>query len=354
MSSKIDIARQLLEKEAVDVLLVTNPVNRYYLSDFDGSSGVLLISGETAYLVTDFRYTEQAEKQAKHFKIEKWQDDLYQSLVPLIEQAGWKKIGFESKHVVYSVYCEMKEKLPAELVPIKEPVENLRMIKNNTEIELLRRGGGILDRAFGYIQTLIKPDLTEKLLSVELEIFLLRQGAQKPAFNFIVASGERGAMPHGTASDKQIKNGDLLTIDFGAVFDNYATDMTRTLSIGEPNSRQCEIYNIVLEAQQAASAAVKPGLTGKEVDAVARDIIEKAGYGQYFGHGLGHGIGLETHEQPMLNHRSETVLEPGMVVTVEPGIYIPGWGGIRIEDMVWVTENGRELLTGSPRELIII
>ncbi len=351
---KIERIHEQLKEKKIDALLITDPVNRYYLSGFTGSSGILLIGLKKSYLFTDFRYFEQASKQASGFKVIKWKDDLYQSMVPLIEETGWKKIGFEAKQVVYQTYTEMKEKLPVELVGLESTVEMIRIVKNNRELDLLRKGASELDAAFEFICSSLNPGMSEKTLSMELEIFLRRKGAEKPSFTYIVASGERGAMPHGTASEKVMQAGELVTIDYGSVFNHYATDITRTFSLGEPDTKQKEIYDIVQEAQLKARNSVKAGIKCSELDAVARDIISDAGYGDNFGHGLGHGIGLETHELPMVNHKSDMVLEKGMVITIEPGIYLPGWGGVRIEDMVLVTEDGCELLTKSTRELITI
>ncbi len=354
MSERLNKFRKLIEQNNVDAMIITNPLNRYYLSGFDGTAGVLLIGLDKAYLVTDFRYVAQAAAQAPQFTVLRWKDDLYKWLAPLIKDGGWMKLGFESKHVVYSVYGEMKDKLSVELIPLDEAAEKLRIIKSDAELDILRRGAKMTDRAFDFVRSLIRPGMSEKELALELEIFLLKQGADETSFRFIVASGKRGAMPHGTASEKIMSDGELVTIDFGAVFERYVTDMTRTVALGSIDERGREIYGIVLKAQEKSAAAVKPGLQCSEVDAAARKIISEAGYGSYFGHGLGHGVGLEAHEQPVLNPRSKTVLKPGMVATVEPGIYLPDWGGVRIEDMVCVTDNGPEILTKSPRELIII
>ncbi len=352
MLKRLEKVQEQLEENRVDAALITNPVNRFYLSGFTGSAGVLLISPGRAYLVTDFRYTEQAAAQAPHYEVRPWKDDLYQCLAPLVWENRWGKIGFESGHVVYSVFREMEEKLPAKLKPLDGLVEKQRMIKDSDEIDIMRRGAKLLDSAYEYALAAARPGLTEKELALDLEMFLLKEGAEKTAFTFIVASGTRGALPHGTATEKVISEGDMVTLDFGAVYERYATDMTRTFALGSKDQRLREIYDIVYRAQRKASAAVKPGLICSEVDAVARDLITEAGYGDNFGHGLGHGVGLETHEKPVLNHRSKTVLEAGMVITVEPGIYLPGLGGVRIEDMLVVTEDGAETLTGSPRNFI--
>ena len=352
LAERLDKIRKLIEEESIDALVISSINNRRYLSGFRGTAGVLLVSAEKALLVTDFRYVNQAEEQAPHFEVIRWHDDLYKSVAPLVEENGWGKLGFEAGQVVYTALEEMKEKLPAEMVPVKETAEKLRIIKDVDEVSIMRIGAEVLDRAFTMIINTAKPGITERELALELEMFLLKEGAEEKSFRFIVASGQRGAMPHGMATEKEMKDGELVTIDFGGIFDGYATDMTRTIALGKISEQQKEIYDIVYKAQHEASAAVKPGLPVNEVDAVARNIIKDAGYGEYFGHGLGHGVGLEVHEQPTLNHLKTTELEPGMVVTIEPGIYLPGQGGVRIEDMVVVTEKGAESLTKSPRELI--
>ncbi len=351
---RLEAVRKIISEAEVDALLVTHPVNRRYLSGFDGSSGLLLISESQAYLVTDFRYLEQAEKQAEAFTIIRRHDELYPGLSEIISQNGWLTIGFEAKELTYDSYREMEEKLNNRWVPLTDTVEKLRMVKNDAELAVMSKGAAQLDQAFSYLLTQIKPGMSERQLALELEIYLLRAGAEERSFKFIVASGPRGALPHGAASEKIMQAGELVTIDFGAVFAGYATDMTRTVCLGQPDQLQLKIYELVKKAQAAAATAVSPQKNSKEIDSVARDIIEKAGYGEYFGHGLGHGIGLETHEAPTLSQRSETVLEPGMVMTIEPGVYLPGQGGVRIEDMVYVTETGVHSMTTSRRELIII
>lgn len=346
--------RALLPEMDVDALLVTSPDNRFYLSGFTGTAGTLLIGQKDAFLLTDFRYTGQAELQAPLYSVRRYKDDYHQVLAELIKEAGWSKIGYECKNMSCFDYSRLDEKISVQFIPLEETAEKLRMIKNCEEQDTMRRGAEKLDLAFSWLLEVIRPGMSERELAVELEIFLLRQGSQRPSFNYIVASGERGAMPHGVASEKLLCEGELVTIDFGAVFNSYATDMTRTVALHKIDQRQKEIYDIVYRAQCETVAAVKPGLTGKELDSVARDIITEAGYGEQFGHGLGHSIGLETHESPALSPKNNTTLQPGMVVTVEPGIYISGWGGVRIEDMVLVTESGAVRLTQSPRELVII
>ncbi|HED24344.1 MAG TPA: aminopeptidase P family protein [Firmicutes bacterium] len=346
--------RPLLQQHNIDAVIITNPINLRYLSGFDGTSAVLLIGASDAGLITDFRYTEQAAAQAGGFTIYRREEDLYKTIADIIKKKGWGRLAFEAKHVTFAEHREMAEKLPAELIPINESAESLRLIKSAAELELIGKGAAITADAFDYICSAVKPGLSEKELGLGLEMYLRRRGAEEKSFRYIVASGVRGAMPHGTASAKIMERGELVTIDYGAVFEGYATDMTRTVALGEPGKKRREIYAVVQEAQHAAAEALRPGIAAREVDGIARRIIEEHGYGDYFGHGLGHGVGLETHELPVLNKQSDTVLKPGMVVTVEPGIYIGGFGGVRIEDMLAVTENGADVLTEAARDLVVI
>lgn len=354
MPERLQSLQEQLKKRSLEAILVTHPANRYYLSGFDGSNGVLLIGQEEALLFTDFRYLEQAEKQSPYFKICPWKSKLGEALSPYMAAAGWDTLVFEEEQVTYSLYSELKETLPLELLPRKGLVEELRAVKSGAEVASLRRGAAVMDRAFEYLLNLAKPGMTEQEVALDLEYYLRRQGSEGALFRYIVASGERGSLPHGIASEKRLASGELVTVDFTGTFESYATDMTRTFALGEPGARAREIYETVRLAQQEARQKIKPGMTGVEADALARNLIKKAGYGEYFGHGLGHGLGLEVHERPTLSPRSETTLVPGMVVTIEPGIYIPGWGGVRIEDMVLITSGGAESLTGCPRELIVI
>jgi len=353
LHQRLQKIREQLQQKELPALLVTHPANRRYISGFDGSSGVLLITVNQSYLITDSRYLEQARDQAPQFTIISWdQENLARSLSPLLGENGINLLGFEEKHLTFSAYQKLSSSLEAELIPGGGLVEQLRAIKDSQEIDLLRRGAAMMDEAFNFILTFIKPGLTEQQVSLELEYYLRSKGALGIPFPYIVASGLRGALPHGVASNKVLQAGELVTIDFGAVWDGYATDMTRTISLGKPNQRQREVYQIVREAQQRAREGITAGLSCCQADALARNPIKEAGLGDYFGHGLGHGVGLEVHELPVLSWRSEELLQPGMVVTVEPGVYIPGWGGVRIEDMVLLGEDGAEQLTDSRRELI--
>lgn len=350
--SRLERMRQKMREEKIDAYVVIRPENGRYLSGFSGGEATLYITAAKAFLVTDFRYIEQATAEAPEFEIIKTGQDHFEALADLGQQA--QRVGFEGDFVSYVNYGKLKEGFSnAELLSLPNLVTYLRSVKDQMEIETIRQAVKIADDAFADVLKSIEIGQTEAEIGLDLEYSMRRAGASGGSFQFIVASGVRGALPHGMASSKKIVSGEFLTMDFGAIYQGYCSDITRTVFLGEPDDKQREVYEVVLAAQRAGIAAVAPGRTGKEVDAVARKIIVDAGYGDYFGHGLGHSVGLAIHEGPNLNMREERVLEPGMVVTVEPGIYIPDWGGVRIEDIVLVTADGCEVLTQAPKEFII-
>lgn len=351
--SRLERIRLKMQVEKLNAFIVASPENRRYMSGFTGTSAMLVITLEKAYLLTDFRYIQQATAQAPDFQVVKTGSDIYASLTALAPKTG--KIGFEEESTTYADYLNLKEALPqAELIPQSKILSELRSIKDAGELEHIRQAVKIADDAFAHILQFVEVGQTEEEISLELEFAMRRAGASGGSFDFIVASGLRSSMPHGVASSKKIQQGELLTMDFGAIYQGYCSDITRTLCFGEPTEKQREIYEIVLQAQKAGIAAIKPGIPGKEVDAVARKIITDTGYGDNFGHGLGHSVGLAIHENPRFSLSEEQILEPGMVITIEPGIYIPDWGGVRIEDMAVITEAGCEVLTQAPKEFIII
>ena len=355
MKQRIKKLRSKLEEKELDALLINNAQNRQYLTGFTGTAGVVLITKTTAQLITDFRYTEQAEEEAVDYEIIKQGDNKLETINQLLKEEEITKLGIEAEEISYQQYLQYQDKLDVELVATTDLVKSLRKVKDETEVDKISQAVKITDNAFEEIQEQLEVGAIEREIALEIEFAQKKQGATKNAFDFIVASGKRGAMPHGVASDKEIEAGDLVTMDFGCVYQGYHSDMTRTVIVGDdPTAKQEKIYNIVLEAQETAIEAIEPGKTGAEIDKVARDIIEEAGYGANFGHGLGHSVGLEIHENPRLSRKDETVLKPGMVVTVEPGIYIPDWGGIRIEDIVVVTDDGCQILTESPKELLVL
>jgi Xaa-Pro aminopeptidase len=351
MEHRLSKVRKFLADSQLDACLIIKPENRMYVSGFTGTSGMLLITQQQALLLTDFRYIEQATKQASLFEIVKHGTPAVDTLKQVIARSGVKRIAIESNYVTIQQYNEFTQNiLDVEWIPVT--IDKIRRVKDESEIAKIRKAVGIADAAFEHILPFIKPGVQEKDLALELETFMRRSGSEKNAFDFIVASGERSSLPHGVASDKIIQSGELLTMDYGCVYDHYHSDMTRTVAIGNVRSELYDLYRVVTQAQQAALQHIRPGLKGLEVDKIARDIITVNGYGEYFGHGLGHGVGLAIHEEPRLSPTDETVLEPGMVVTVEPGIYIPNVGGVRIEDMVLVTAAGCEILTQSRKDFI--
>jgi len=344
--------RQKMHEENIDAYVVIRPENGRYLSGFTGGEATLYITIEKAFLLTDFRYIEQATSEAPEFEIIKTGPDHFEALSEIGHQA--QRVGFEGDFVTYVSFGKLKVGFPqAELLSLPNLVSHLRSVKDQAEIEIIRQAVKIADDAFTKVLKSIEIGQTEAEIGLDLEYSMRRDGASGGSFDFIVASGVRSALPHGAASSKKIQLGEFLTMDFGAIYQGYCSDITRTVFLGQPEEKHQEVYEVVLAAQRAGIVAVAPGRTGKEVDAVARKVIEDAGYGEYFGHGLGHSVGLAIHEGPNLNTREERVLEPGMVITVEPGIYIPNWGGVRIEDIVLVTESGCEVLTQSPKEFII-
>nr|WP_307990404.1 Xaa-Pro peptidase family protein [uncultured Niameybacter sp.] len=343
----------------IDGMLISNLTNVYYLSGFKGSNGRLLITKENQYLITDFRYIEQATKQAPDYEVvDQAQKGLLGTVMEIAEHNGIKNIGFESDYTNYTTFLEFGTYEDFKFVPTREVVENLRQTKDEEEIKNLREAERIGDLAFAKIIPFItmeyKNGLTETDIALELERIMRMNGASGVSFNSIVAAGAKSSLCHAVPGKETLKEGDFVVMDFGCVYNGYCSDMTRTIVIGEASDKHKEIYNIVLKAQLAALEAIKPGVKGKEIDAIARNIIAEAGYGDYFGHGLGHSVGLDIHENPRFSMVEERIIEEGMVLTVEPGIYVPGFGGVRIEDMIVVTKEGIENLTHSTKELIVI
>ncbi|AXH99057.1 aminopeptidase P family protein [Sporosarcina sp. PTS2304] len=351
---KIEQLRTVLKEQQLDALLITNPYNRRYMTNFTGSAGTVIISKNDAVFITDFRYMEQANEQLTGFRIVQHTGTMIQEVANQVQAMNIRTLGFEKEHMSYSQFELYDKTTEAELVPVAGIVETLRLIKTPEEIEVLKSAAAIADAAFVYICSVIQPGKTELEIANELEFFMRKQGATSSSFDIIVASGERGALPHGVASDKVIETGDFVTMDYGALYNGYISDITRTVSVGEPSAKLREIYEVVLHAQELGVEHIKAGMTGIEADAITRDYIKSKGYGDAFGHSTGHGIGMEVHEAPALSFRSETVLLPNMTVTVEPGIYVPGVGGVRIEDDILITETGNERLTKSTKELLIL
>lgn len=343
-----------LAENKIDALLVTNMYNVRYLANFTGTTGLILITKDNAYFVTDFRYTEQAAEQAKGFEIVKNTGPIYDEVAKIVEKDNIETLGFEEEDITFSTYKKIDELINCDLAPIAGLVEKLREVKSADEIAMIQQAVDIAEKAYDYILGFVKPGITEIEVANELDFYMRNLGATGVSFDTIVASGVRSAMPHGVASEKVIEEGDMVTIDFGCYYEGYASDMTRTFAVGDPGEELKKIYSIVKEANRRVAETAKAGITGAELDAIARDYITEHGYGDAFGHTTGHGLGLEVHEGPAVSFRNEDKLVENNVITNEPGIYIPGLGGVRIEDDLVVKEDGNENLMTSSKELVIL
>jgi len=358
LETRIEKLGSKIAEEKLDAVLIFSDSNRFYLSGFHGSNGLLYINADYAMLFTDFRYTEQAKTQAPDYEvIQAGKDGLFISCIETLEGKLGKKLGFEKAHATLAQYEKMKDAFngKAELVPVEQMVEKLRLVKSPGEIELIKKAQDISEKAFNEWLGKLKPEMTEAEAALELEIGMRRFGSGPVAFDIIVGAGPNAALPHHTPDDTPLGKGRTIVVDFGATYGWYNSDTTRTIFIGSAPDGMRDIYEIVLEAQLAALGALGKGKSGIEIDAAARDHINDSGHAEHFGHGLGHGIGIDVHEGPVLSPKSEDILEPFNVFSVEPGIYIPGVGGVRIEDLCWLkAEGGYENLTGLPKDLIIL
>lgn len=353
--TKLNKVRKILDKENLDAILITNPYNRRYLSDFTGSSGYLLVTLDKAILITDFRYIEQATNQTSDFEVIEHTGPILTEVKNQLDTYHVKRLAFEENDVTFKEYTDFTHQFTnVKLVATHSIIENIRIIKTPEELTVMQEAANIADYAFTEILTYIKPGVKEIDVANELERLMRAKGATSSSFDIIVASGYRGVLPHGVASEKTIESGELVTMDFGALYKGYCSDITRTIAVGEISDELAEIYDTVLQAQLLGVSGIKAGISGKEADALTRDYITEKGYGEYFGHSTGHGLGLEVHENPRLASSAETILEENMVVTVEPGIYVPDIGGCRIEDDIVVTKDGNKRLTHSDKELIIL
>ncbi len=346
----------LLEQRELDALLVTDLVNVRYLTGYTGTNGLALV-GEHGLrcFVTDFRYVTQAQREVAGYERRTGRNDLLEE-VPAAIGEGDVRLGFEDHHVAVRTHARLRELLPVsvELVPVGGLVEELRVVKDAGEVARIRAAAELADAALSRTLQDGLAGRTERDVALALEHEMRRLGAQRPSFDSIVAHGEHGALPHATPRDVEIAAGGLVTIDWGAELDGYCSDCTRTFAAGEPSAHAREVYELVLAAQQVGLDAVRAGAGGKDTDAAARAVIDAAGHGDHFGHGLGHGVGLEIHEAPRLSSTSTATLAAGHIVTVEPGVYLPGELGVRIEDLVLVTADGHELLTGLPKQLTVV
>jgi len=346
--------REILPQHNLDALLISQPENRRYLSGFTGSAGWLILTADRALLATDFRYFEQVAREAPAFELARVEGQFPDLLPGLMADLQVQRLGFESQHVtVDQLYEWSRQTEGVEWVPLKETVEALRAVKEAAEVEAMRRSAALTDAAFAHLVDRIRPGVTEREAAWEIEVYMRTHGASKVAFDLIVAAGPNGALPHARAGAHIIQSGEPIVVDIGCVLEGYCSDMTRTFCLGQPSPEYLEVWDLVLQAQEAAEATIRAGLSGVEVDAVARAVIAEAGYGEFFGHGLGHGVGLAVHEGPRASRLSKDRLEAGMSLTVEPGIYLPGRFGVRLEDLVMIQEDGIEILTNTPKMPVV-
>lgn len=346
---------RILKDMDLEALLVTDPYNMRYLSGFCGGEGILYISTESRILITDSRYTEAAGQESCFTVVEcNRERRTTEILQEIMQREGVSRLGYEDEAMLCKTFRAYQEQFTmiGKWVPLGTALTGLRQVKTEEEIECLRRAEGIGDMAFDRILNIIRPGITELDIQAELEYQMMKCGATGTSFDTIVASGLHSSMPHAVPTDKKVEYGDFITMDFGCRYRGYCSDMTRTIVLGKANEKQKEIYQLVLKANRVTESFLHPGMVCREVDKIARDIITDGGYGECFGHGLGHSVGLEIHESPACNTRDTTVLVPNMIMTIEPGIYLPGFGGVRIEDMVVITEGGYENLSHSAKELI--
>ncbi len=349
-NKRVDALRAKFSQLKIDGFLVTDPVNIYYLSNFTGDDGVLLITESNKYLLTDSRFEEQIKVKNADWQAVITRNYLEEACV-LANQAHLAAIGFEDT-LAYCSYDVLDETAICDIVPFNGLIEELRSVKDPDEIKLISNSCSLADEGFDYVIKNIAPGQTELDVANNLDHYMKTHGAFAQSFETILASGEHTTWPHGTATARKLRPGDLITLDFGYFVAGYTSDVTRTFGFGKQNDQVKKIYQIVLAAQQATIAAVAPGVSGAHLDDVGRSLIERAGYGKYFNHGMGHGIGLGIHELPNVGKRYPDVMKPGQVITIEPGIYVPGVGGVRIEDDVLVTPSGYEVLTKADKPFL--
>jgi len=342
---------KVLDKANLDAILFLSLENIRYLCGFTGSEGVLLVTKQERYFLSDFRYAAQAQKELRGAIFNRYRQKI-EGLAKLLKKLRIKRLGFEARAMNYEDFSLLHAKLPRlSLTPLVKEISRLRALKSPEEVGKIRQAVQIASASFKSILPKLKSGSKEKSISAMMEMQIIRRGGQRSAFPTIVASGPRAALPHGLASEKVLQKGEMVVIDFGACWDGYHSDETKTIILGEPTKRLRKIYELVHRAQEKAIKIIRPGVSLKKIDQAARETIARAGYGKFFGHGTGHGLGLAVHEEPRISSRATGVAEEGMVFTVEPGIYIPGWGGVRLEDLILVTSTGWEKLTFLPKEI---
>ena len=354
VDNRLQKLRQGLAEEGIEAIFISQPENRHYLSGFDGSAGFLLITSQETVLATDFRYLEQAERQAPDYEIFQISGAIVDWFPRLVAELNLRRLGFEAGHITFAMYQRLTDGLnkaqsQLKLIPTDGVVESLRAIKEPEEIELITKAVAISDNAMDYIGDIIHIGMSEKEVAWEIEKFMRENGSETIPFDIIVASGPNSALPHAKPSSRTIHSGEPVIIDIGARVGGYSSDLSRTICLGAPDDTFNKVYDTVLGAQLAALAIISEGMTGGQIDNVARTVIQEAGYGEAFGHSLGHGVGLAPHELPRLSPNSPENLVDGMVFTAEPGIYLSGWGGVRIEDVA-VMESGKARVVSKARK----
>lgn len=352
---RVNKLRQVMTDHQIDAIVLSSDINCYYFSGFTGSSRQIVLTLDDGFFYTDFRYGDQAQHEVNDYQITVVPQPILKSTEEQLNELGITKVGLEFSKINTVDYLQLKDTLPhVEFVDIDSNILDMRMIKDDVELSYFKKGMEIVDKTFTHILSYIKVGMTEKDLALELDYTMKKFGADGIKENHVIATGARASLPHGQATEKVIEHNDFVKMDFGAKVNGYYTDFTRTVTMGEASKKQIELYNIVRDAQEASLKALKAGMVCSEVDNIGRSIISKAGYGENFGHSLGHSLGLEIHEKPAMRNTDHTVLKQGMVITVEPGIYIKGFGGVRIEDLVVIEENGINNLTTSTKELQIL
>lgn len=357
MHKRLESIKAMMTRENLDAFLISGRTSTFYFTGFSGTTSKCLFTRDGVYLITDFRYVSQAKEQVfTDIEVVRYEKDMMETLNGLCLQHRVKRLGIEGEMLTYSEYRAIRRALKQEIVldDRQGAINRLRMVKDAEEMEKIAQAANIADTVFHNILPLIKPGVTEYEMAMEMEYGMKKLGAKEASFDTIVASGPRSALPHGVAGARALQMGDAIVLDFGAVYQGYCSDMTRTVFLGTPSPQMKSIYDIVQKAQKEALNQAAPGMKGMELDGVARDVIRQEGYGKFFGHGLGHGVGVDIHELPAISPKGKEVLKPGMVFTVEPGIYLEGVGGVRIEDMICLTESGVEIFSKSTKECIIL
>ena len=342
---RVNKLRRKLKRLEIEAFLVSNPSNIFYLSGFRGHDSALLVTPDTDYIITDFRYEQEAKKAALEFEVITGSGNLYQKIAGLVKHLSIKKVGFESNYLTVRQAGILTALLVNKPLPVLGVIEKLRIVKYSDEIEAIKTSANIAKKVLKRIIKEVKNNSTEKDIAAKIDFLLKKEGADSSAFDTIVASGENASMPHAKPQNKKIALGDAVVLDFGARCDGYSSDLTRTLFVGKISKHLSLLYNIVTVAQKRAISRIRPGVRVSEIDNIARGYITEKGFGDYFGHATGHSVGIDVHELPSINSKNHTILKEGMVFTVEPGIYIPSIGGVRIEDMVLVNKIGYEVLT---------